>query len=174
MSVRRFVGFNSIVLLFTALLVYQSNAVAEGFYFGGGSYESEAQTDGLDETDTTFGLFVGYNLIDSNVFMLSAELGSYDLGEYSSDNNSVDGDAFSLSAVGGIPLGPFIELYGKIGVAEVDVSVNNDNFDGSEAFYGAGISFDNLHTFDIYVEYLEFDNEIDSRLLGAGVKIDLF
>ena len=159
----------SIVLLFGL----QSNAAAEGFYFGGGIYLTEAQFESLDESDETPALFVGYNLIDSNVFLLSAELGYYDLGDYSDNGVEVDADAYSLSAVGGLPLGPFIELFGKVGIAEVSVNTNDKDFDGSDSFYGVGIGFDVLDTLDIYVEYLDFDTEIDSNMIGVGLKLDL-
>ena len=162
-------------LAFALLMAgYQSNVAADGFYFGAGAYQSEASVDSLDETDETLGFLVGYHLIDSNVFLLSAELGAYDLGEYSSDGITVDADAVTLSANAGIPLGPFIELYGKIGVAEVSLDVNGDDSNGSESFYGAGIAFDILDTIDIYVEYLEFDTDADSSLIGVGIKLDLF
>ena len=153
---------------------FQSSAAADGFYFGAGAYQSEARVEALDDTDETLGFLVGYHLIDSNVFLLSAELGAYGLGEYSSDGVDVDADAISLAANAGIPLGPFIELYGKIGVAEVSLDVNGDDFDGSETFYGAGIAFDILDTIDIYVEYLEYDTAVNSSLVGVGIKLDLF
>ena len=152
----------------------QSTASADGFYLGAGAYLAEASVKSLDDDDETLGFLIGYNLIDSNLFMLSAELGSYDLGDYSSDGIEVDADAISLSAIGTIPLGPFIELYGKIGTADVSVSVNDEDFDGNETFYGAGVSLDILDTIDIYIEYLEFDTEVDSQLIGAGIKLDLF
>ena len=168
-------NFKFTALAFVVSLVgFQSIATADGFYFGAGAYQSEAKAEGLDDTDETLGFLIGYHLIDSNVFLLSAELGAYDLGEYSSDGIDVDADAITLSANAGIPLGPFIELYGKVGIAEVSVDVNGDDFDSSETFYGAGIAFDILDTIDIYVEYLEFDTEIDSNLIGVGIKLDLF
>ncbi|MCP4878696.1 MAG: porin family protein [Gammaproteobacteria bacterium] len=167
-------NINSVALAFAVLLFgFQSNASADGFYFGGGAYQSEAKVETLDDSDSTIGGFIGYHLIDSNIFLLSAELGTYDLGEYSEDGVEVDSSAITLTANAGIPLGPFIELYGKIGVADVSVEVNDDNFDGSETFYGAGISFDILDTIDIYLEYLEFDTEVDSSLIGVGIKLDL-
>ncbi|MDC1286709.1 outer membrane beta-barrel protein [Gammaproteobacteria bacterium] len=168
-------NFKIATLAFALLLAgYQSNVAADGFYFGAGAYQSEAEVEGLDETDETLGFLVGYHLIDSNIFLLSAELGAYDLGEYSSNGVEVDADAVTLSANAGIPLGPFIELYGKLGVAEVSLDVNGRDSDGSESFYGAGIAFDILDTIDIYVEYLEFDTDADSSLIGAGIKLDLF
>jgi hypothetical protein len=159
------------ILLFLGI---QTPASADGFYFGGGAYVSEAKVLTLDETDETLAFIIGYNLIDSNFFLFSFELGAYDLGEYSSDDVEVDADAISLAAVGSLPLGPFIELYGKIGAAEVSVEVNDEDFDGTEAFYGVGISFDILDTIDIYLEYLEFDTEVDLNSVGVGIKFDLF
>jgi opacity protein-like surface antigen len=173
-SMKNLCNIYSVALAFALLLFgFQSNAAADGFYFGGGAYVSEAQVEALDDNDSTIGGFIGYHLIDSNFFLLSAELGFYDLGEYSEDGVEADADAITLAAHAGIPLGPFIELYGKIGVAEVSLEVNDDDFDGSESFYGAGISFDILDTIDIYLEYLEFDTEADSSLIGVGIKLDL-
>lgn len=165
-----------LALLLTGLAVagFQSQASADGFYFGGGAYLTEASTTSFDDTDETLGLFIGYHLVDSNIFLLSAELGSYDLGNYSEDGNKIDADALSLSVNAGIPLGPFLELYGKIGAADVSVTVNNEDFDGSEAFYGVGMAFDFFDTVDIYLEYLQFDTEVNSEMIGAGIKLDLF
>ena len=161
-------------LLFTlSASAWHSTAWADGFYFGAGAYASEASVTNFDDDDETLGGFIGYHLIDSNVFLLSGELGYYDLGDYSGDGNEIDAEAITLSATAGLPLGPFIELYGKIGVADVTVTVNDDDFDGSESFYGAGIALDIFDTIDIYVEYLEFDTEVDSEMIGAGIKLDL-
>ena len=57
---------------------------------------------------------------------------------------------------------------------KVSVAENDDDFDGSEAFCGAGVSFDFFDTIDIYIEYLEFDTEVDSSLIGAGIMLNLF
>ena len=145
----------------------------DGLYFGGGAYLSKAKTQTLDETDETLGFQLGYNLIDSNFLMFSIELGAYDLGEYSESGVDVDADAISIAAVGILPLGPFIELYGKVGTAEVDIEINDNKFDDTEAFRGAGVSFDIFDTVDVYLEYLEFDTEVNSRLIGVGIRLDL-
>ena len=57
---------------------------------------------------------------------------------------------------------------------KVSVAENDDDFDGNEVFYGAGVSFDFFDTIDIYIEYLEFDTEVDSSLISAGIKLGLF
>ena len=153
---------------------FHSSAIADGFYLGVGAYQTEASLSSFDDEDETLGFLVGYHLIDSNIFLLSAELGSYDLGDYSGDGNDIDADAISLSLNAGLPVGPFIELYGKLGVADVSVSVNDKDFDGSENFLGVGVALDIFDTIDIYLEYLEFDTEVDSEMVGAGIKLDLF
>lgn len=164
------------LLLLTAMLalVGPSIANADGLYFGGGIYVSEAETDDLHEADETTGFQVGYTLVDSNFFMFAVEIGAYDLGDYSDDGIDVEAEALGLGVVATLPLGPFIELYGKIGSAEVEVEINDESFDGTEAYYGAGIAFDIVDTIDIYLEYLEFDTEVDSRSVGVGIRLDLF
>lgn len=151
-----------------------STAQADGLYFGAGAYLNEAKIRELEETDEGLALLLGYKTIDSNVFMLSFELGFHDLGEFSSDGEEVELDAISLSVVPALPLGPFIELYGKLGVAEMGVEVNGRSFDGTETMYGVGIALDFFDTVDLYLEYLEFDTEVDSSTVGIGIKIDLF
>ena len=161
-------------LLAILLLGYQSTATADGFYFGGGVYLSQAKFDGLDETDEVPAAFLGYKFIDSNVFMLSAELGYYDLGEFSKDGLDIEADTLTIGAVAALPLGPFIELYAKAGVGETNVTINDEDSEDNEAYLGAGIALDIWDTVDIYIEYLDFDTEIDSNMVGAGILIDLF
>ena len=137
---------------------------------GVGLYGSEAQVDTLDDKDTTVGFTLGYVLVDS-VVILSAELGYYDLGSYDDGGIEVDADAITLAGVASFALGPFFEIYGKAGIAAAEVDVDGRSKDGDEAFVGAGFSIDVLDTLDVFVEYLEFDTEVDSELIGAGVRL---
>jgi hypothetical protein len=57
---------------------------------------------------------------------------------------------------------------------KVSVAENDDDFGGSEAFCGSGVCFDFFDTIDIYIEYLEFDTEVDFNLIGAGIMLNLF
>ena len=106
--------------------------------------------------------------------MLSAELGYYDLGKTDSNDYKVDASAFTLAGVAYLPIGPFFEVYAKAGIASVSVEVDafgqKDDFDGDEAFGGVGFAFDILDTIDIYAEYLLFDTEIDSEMIGVGIR----
>ena len=155
-----------------------SIAHAKGFYIGGGIYQSYAEQGDFDEDDVVPALFAGYTFLDTNIFMMSAELGYYDLGEYdftvTDSKYEVDASAFTLAAVGYVPLGPFFEIYAKAGIASLSVDIKKDGIkednDGEEIFGGIGFSFDIVDTIDIYAEYLVFDNDIDSSIAGLGVR----
>jgi len=46
-------NINSVALAFAVLLFgFQSNAAADGFYFGGGAYQSEAKIETLDDSES--------------------------------------------------------------------------------------------------------------------------
>lgn len=168
----------------TALVVagagMQSAAYADGLYIGAGVYKADYEGDVIDDDDTVPAVFIGYNFIDTNVFMLSAELGYYQLadgdGSIGGSKYAVEADAFTLAGVASIPLGPFIEVYAKAGIASVDIDVKVDNTkvsdDGEEGFGGVGMSFDILDTIDIYAEYLMFDTDFDSEMIGVGIRLD--
>ena len=152
------------------------SANADGLYIGAGAYKSEMNVDQFDDDDYVPAGFVGYQFLDTNVLMLSAELGYYDLGQYSGKQYEVDASAVTLAGVAYLPLGPFFELYAKAGAASVSVDVDTfgskDDYDGEEIFGGVGFAFDILDTIDIYVEYLRFDTEVDSGIVGVGVRLD--
>ena len=151
---------------------WQSAALADDFYIGGAAYSASAEYQNADDTDSTTSLTLGYMFIDSNFLILSAELSSYDLGSFSDSGIDIESDAIAVGAMAALPLGPFIELYGKLGVASVEVDINGQNFDGDENFTGVGLAFDFFDTLDLFVEYLEFDNEINSELVGLGLRLD--
>ncbi|MCP5130906.1 MAG: porin family protein [Pseudomonadales bacterium] len=146
-------------------------AQAGGLYIGAGAYV--ADSDAGD--DTVPGGFIGYNFLDTNFLMLSAEAGYYDLGNASNRKEKVDASAYTAGGVLAVPLfGPFFELYAKAGVAFADVKRENDNGKNTnndeKAYYGVGASLDILDTIDIYVEYLVFDTNVNSDIAGVGIK----
>ena len=159
-------------------MMYASAASADGFYIGAGAYESNFDSNSVDDDDTVAAAFLGYQFIDTNFLMLSAELGYYDLGSYSGTNYKVDSDALTLAGVVYVPIGPFFEVYAKAGVSSISgdtvfANIKKD-YDSTDAFGGVGFSFDILDTIDIYAEYLAFDNELDSEMVGVGVRFDFF
>ena len=164
--------FSAISAIFILALAMQSTARADGFYVGAGTYEADADVAGFDGDDNTTAVTIGYTLIDSSVFMLSAEISQYDLGDFSGAGIEIETEALAIAAVAYLPLGPFIELYAKAGVASVEVDINGREFDDDENFRGLGIGLDVLDTIDLFAEYLTFDSEADSDLFGIGLRFD--
>jgi opacity protein-like surface antigen len=168
----------ALLLLVTA----PAPALADALYIGAGVYKADLDLAITSEDDVTPAGFIGYQFLDSNFLMLSAELGYYDLGESSGTvaevPYSVDASALSLAGVAYVPIGPFVEVYAKAGAAMIDVesriaderSSDND----MEFFGGIGVALDIFDTIDIYAEYLQFDNRIDSQMLGVGIRLDFF
>jgi len=77
-----------------------------------------------------------------------------------------------------VPLGSFFEIYAKAGLAAVEVKSRfadvSRTDDDTETFIGAGVALDFFDTVDIYAEYLQFDNQIDSQMFGVGIRVDFF
>ena len=176
----------SALLCSTALAIFlmtsSSAARADGLYVGAGAYLTDIEvTAGSDEDFTPAG-FIGFQFIDSPVFMASMEFGYYDLGATSTDVDdtrlSVDASALTAAGVAYLPLGPFFEVYGKLGVGRVEIDSRLGDIDvgddSTEVFAGLGVAWDIFDTIDIYMEYLQFDNDIDSRMVGLGIRLDLF
>ena len=167
-------GWQIIVLVVAACWV--TNASADGFYIGAGAYQTDVSIDDFDGDDYAPAAFIGYQFLDTNVLMLSAELGYYDLGDYSGNTIEVDGSAITLAGVAYLPIGPFFEVYVKAGIASSEIHVKDtgkrQDFDGEEGFGGVGVAFDILDTIDIYAEYLAFDTKSDSKMYGIGVRLD--
>ena len=169
----------AVIAACTALSLTFSQSALADIYIGAGLYQSE--TDGMPKSDDdeATAVFLGYNIIDTNILMFSVEGGYYDLGGYSGSSNGLDykaeAEAYTVAGVAYLPLGPFIEVYGKVGMAfvEGESTINGvkSSNDGEEAFGGIGASIDIFDTVDIYAEYLVFDNEIESEMAGVGVRL---
>ncbi|MGK0500519.1 MAG: opacity protein-like surface antigen [Oceanicoccus sp.] len=163
----------SVVTINTTLI---STAAADnGLYIGAGVYLADIDAAGIDGDETTTAFFLGYTFIDSILFMASIEAGYYDLGDFGSSDVEAEIDAYTVAAVLNLPIGPMFEIYGKAGVAFIDAEVSvgpiDLSDDSEEIFYGVGASFDILDTIDIYAEYLLFDNDVDSKVAGIGVRL---
>lgn len=162
--------------------VWSSAVKADSLYVGAGAYFTDVEIAAGGEDDITPAGFVGYQFLDSNVLMLSAEMGYYDLGAWSGtlddESFSVDASALTFAGVAYVPVGPFFEVYAKAGVAAVEVKTRFADVprtdDDTETFIGAGFAFDFFDTVDIYAEYLQFDNQIDSQMVGVGIRFDFF
>lgn len=132
----------------------------------------------IDDDDTAYKGFVGYNFGLLPLLDLAVE-GSYiDFGSQNGEVNNIKGakiDITGWTAAGlvGVDLGPF-GLFGKVGVIAWDDDVDGLSFDesdsGTDPMYGVGAKFQ-LGSFAIRAEYEMFDLEngdIDYFSVGAA------
>ena len=168
-------------LILSCLLMAQVSR-ADGLYVGVGGYLTDIEVAAQSDDDITPAGFIGYQFIDTNIFMASIELGYYNLGslrgEILDQSFSVDASATTLAGVAYLPIGPFIEIYGKLGAGRIsvdgavlDASVGDNS---TEFFGGVGVAWDIFDTIDIYGEVLQFDNALDSQMIGVGIRFDFF
>lgn len=114
-------------------------AIQPGMYVGGGL--GSGHDVALDQDSSAYKLFFGYNFTP----YLGLEVAYVNLGNDYTDLFGIDftqdGAAFEL--VGNLPLGPTVDLFGKIGIFSWTVSGNYYYaYDtGTDNTYGMGISF---------------------------------
>jgi len=173
----------AIAALLSGAMVSAANAQGQdevsGFYLGGGAGQFNAGIDdvddvddtvqGWDDDDTAYKFFAGYRL---NRF-LALEVDYINLGEPSGAvvpgfNVDASVDGFAPYVVGTIPLGRYLEVYGRLGYYFYDANVgvereldNRVEFDeeSEDLVYGAGIGASIGEKFNIRFEYEKFDLE---------------
>jgi opacity protein-like surface antigen len=155
----------------------QEQTEVSGFYLGSGLGQFNAGIDNVSDVgptveswesdDTAYKLFAGYRL---NRF-LAFELDYVNLGEPSGSvvpgfNVDAAVDGFAPYVVGTLPLGRFLELYGRAGYYFYDANVGVEDAVGgrvefdeeSEDFvYGAGIGANIGEKLNLRFEYERFD-----------------
>jgi len=184
-------------------------AADPGFYFGAGigqfsteidqvNLGDEAASIDFDDDDTGFKIFGGYQFLP----WLGAELGYVDGGTASQSYSDpdlgsakieVDISAFTVAAVGTLPIGDMFELYGKLGMAfwEGDLALSvsgvlcdelvaigescsdSADDDGEDFYYGIGAGINIGEQFNVRIEYEIFeidpqDVDADANFLSAS------
>ncbi len=170
----------------------QAQEEVSGFYGGGGVGQFNAQIDDVDdvdatvdewdEDDTAYKFFAGYRL---NRF-LAFELDYINLGEPSGQtvpgfNVDASVDGFAPYVVGTFPLGPYFEVYGRLGYYFYDATVGREDeldnrveFDeeSEDLVWGGGIGANIGEKLNIRFEYERFDlqgvDDADALWLTAG------
>jgi len=170
----------------------QEQQEVSGFYVGGGVGQFNAGIDDVDdvdatvdewdEDDTAYKFFAGYRL---NRF-IGFELDYINLGEPSGStvpgfnvDSSVDG--FAPYVVGTLPLGPYFEVYGRLGYYFYDATLgvtdtldNRVQFDeeSEDLVWGAGIGANIGEKLNLRFEYERFDlqglDDADALWLNAA------
>jgi len=138
----------------------QAVAADNGFYLGGGV----TQTDFDNSIDGNgFKIIAGFRPLD----WLAVEANYLDLGSGSDNGDSVDASAFTASA---LLLAEFavIDLYARIGVANLQADTGGFSADGWEPTFGAGIGA-HFGSFGLRAEYEEINaNYFDAKTVSLS------
>jgi OOP family OmpA-OmpF porin len=167
-----------------------ANADGVGLMIGGGIYYTELDDDfdgndfDWDDVEEIGDLEVlfddksgGFNATVGWRFnkWLSVDAGYWDLGEFKSDRfEDIDRVKFDTTAwtVGGMVSVPLwiLDIYARGGAAFWEADSRNFDEDGTDPYYGAGVSLNLLGSLDLYLEVIRFDLETDIDTAGIGAR----
>ena len=134
-----------ITLLVLSWGIADAAAPAEkGAYIGAGFGITTLEDDGLfnrstvDDSDSGFGIFGGYKFFK----YLAVEARYTDFGTFTVDGLGIDTSVVSIHAVGIIPFAESgWELFGQLGLGEVDISIPGDSTTESVGSAGLGVRY---------------------------------
>ena len=152
------------LLLATSLsLPLVSQAAQPGLYLGVGLGSADDVV--LDETSAASKVFAGINL---NQF-LGMEVSYVNLGDYVNGNITQDGVAYEL--VGYLPLSPYVDIFGKVGAFNWNVSSGSLSSRGTDSDYGFGISAEVSPRVRLRGEYQKFQDVDGGDVNLASVSV---
>ncbi len=142
-----------------ALVSAAAAASAQSVYFGGAGGATHGNTDctgtlSCDNSGTGWKAYAGYNINP----MIGVEAVGYDMGKptatilipgFSPINASLRTTGFALAGVINVPLGPSIDLMGRLGVASNKLQaeaisgnlIGSDSETSTEPLWGIGVAF---------------------------------
>jgi OmpA-OmpF porin, OOP family len=153
-----------------------------GFYAGAGIGstkigEDEFDGTGIDDSDTGFKIFGGYDFNQN----FGIEASYFDFGEVSVEEfgarASIGISGLSASAVGRLPVSDMFAVYGKLGFAsyDVDLSFSIPGFgtgsisdSGSDLIYGVGGAMRFGGTFEARLEYEAINSDGDASMISVS------
>ena len=146
-----------------------------GFYAGAGIGQSMIDEGVLDEEETGFQVYGGYQLHPNWGF----ELGYTDFGKAKYGGvASLEADTVSLVAVGTLPFTDKFSGYAKAGVHSWDADawaadIGRFSDDGTDPTYGLGLQYRFTDTFALRGEYSRFEmDDVDVDLAQVQVRFD--
>jgi len=152
----------NILKFFVVALAFSAQIAMADIYLGGGLNVASLEADLEDDSDTVLSAFVGWKPIN----FFAVEVGYYELGSY----DDVDIDMFTVAGVGILPLA-ILDIYGKVGLADVSIS-GADVDEDSDPFFAVGANINITSLIDLYLEVqrISVSEGADVDLLGAGVR----
>lgn len=193
-----------LALAISGLTLVGAPAFAAGPYIFGQVGKSDVDAgegtyaNSLDDTDTYFGIGMGFQVSEN----LGFEIGYHNFGKieasyggtypdgFADGKESVELDAVSVAAVGTLPIGPSVGLYGKVGLdlwnAEWKDRYREDSplgylsqsdtasDDGADIFFAAGATFYLSEFSSIFIEYQVHQFDVSTEAYGdESVDLDV-
>ncbi len=143
---------STFIALSLGLSISTVQAVQPGPYFGAGFGQSDDEI--LNETESAFKFFGGVNLSEN----IGLELAYVDLGTFA--NGQLNQDGITFEVVGYLPLNPDIDLFGRAGIYDWEVSNGFISRNGTEPTFGFGVNVQLDHSLSVRGEYQIF-TEVD-------------
>lgn len=160
---------SALLLAGSMSLPLATQAAQPGFYVGGSL--GQGQDVVLDQTSAAYKIFGGFNI---NRF-LGMEVAYVNLGSNYTDSygDSFTQDGGSFDFVGYLPIGPYLDLFGKVGIYNWTVSSNYyyASSHGSNNDYGFGIDAQVAPRVWVRGEYQKFKDVAggDVNLASVGI-----
>ena len=174
MSMRNLLSRGLVAAVLGMAALSAGAAEQPGFYVGAGAGQAMIDDGALDDDDSAFSAFAGYQL---NPYF-GLEAGYADLGKtepLGSAGPELEADAAYLVAVGTLPFTDRFSGYAKAGYSDwnVDTSITGVSDDGNDPTYGLGLQYRFTDAVALRGEYSRFeidDSEID--LAQVQVRFD--
>lgn len=147
-----------------------------GIYVGAGYglLNVDGDDEDFDDEDNAAKVFIGTQFNQA----FSLEAGYIDLGKYGNSVFNTELDGYTLALKAGVPLGDRFTIYAQGGnlwwQADINATDERDDVDGSDIFYGVGMSFALTESLDLRLDYTRFDVEFDRDEIGILADIDSF
>jgi len=138
-------------------------------------YEGVSGTSIVEDSDTGFKIFGGYNVNKH----FAVELTYHDLGNnevtIGSATADIDLSAISIAAIGKLPVNEQFTAFGKLGYADLDAEMNTNTTTTSvsetDLLYGLGVQY-KLDQIELRAEWevINNDDKISTFSLGAAYR----
>lgn len=175
----------TLLLAFSSMQAFASPPGAYvGLGYGQYSFEFGDDSTGFDDDREVIKLFVGGQFSDA----FGLELTYLDFDEAHDSDINAELEGWSLAGIFSAPLADNFSIYGKLGWFSWETDVRgqlggtgpvlidiDENIDGDDLFYGAGVRIGLSDAIDLRLEYerYEIDEDIDPELdiMSANIQV---
>ncbi len=172
------------IVVFSLFIFASISLRAEGLFLGlqysfiDADLEDKSINYKEDDHLEAYNFIMGYTLNNNLAFEIFwGEQGTNDSTELDFEIESMTG----ANILGILPVADFLDLYGKLGIADIHFDNSNGDETLTDFLYGLGVSINVIEQFSIKLEYLQYqsgdyDNyttDIDLKTFNFGFYLNL-